>query len=756
MTIQTTNRAGADLDIAAENRSGIEYPLNHILNAAGTKIDPAAEATLAALNVIAAAVQAAVEAINTKTTAMNTGAVAGTVALDAPTLAALENINVAGTFWQATQPVSGPLTDAQLRATSVPVADVTAGTHFQPGFDLASGPGTGGALRTDPDGNLVARAQVLTDELGYRCNFANTSLAVSIGSATFTNGSRTVTGSGMLASDLRADDYIKLDADGESAWVQIESLNSSTQITLLSAYAGTGGTGASSRSILRPVTGSGGAIAVASGACAITSGTTTGAITEVERDVDWLPLVKQAGVTISQRIANQGIYIGFYDETAPTAPKWFAWFLADGATNTTIKCQSARNPTTAPSAAETEETTITLPNGATTATARRYRVEVLGDRVAFYVDSVLVATHFKAMPGPGDVLTSTVRVVNGTAPASTTTVTIDYDTVKNHNKLEVGLMSDSEQVVAMQAAAQTFTYTAGAVIIPINTDLMVIDCSQLRHLSVHLAAIGTTGVVTPAWSNDGVNWLTATMLNEAGASSTTIAAPGAALRTANVRARYFRLRMTTATTAAGSTSIVVAGFQQDLTAPVTTQPVSGTVTATVTGYPTAAASADALANPTVTQVGAAGLNFNGATWDRVRNNAIITMGDTGAKTATFNGATQTNFNAAGAMITVAVGAVTGTTPTLSCQLQVSYDGTNFINYGPASTNITTGTQTCTFIVYPANLSQTAGATPANLTTGANQTIALNAPLPRTWRIVYTIGGTTPSFTLTNAYAAYLP
>ena len=28
---------------------------------------------------------------------------------------------VSGTFWQATQPVSGPLTDAQLRATAVPV-----------------------------------------------------------------------------------------------------------------------------------------------------------------------------------------------------------------------------------------------------------------------------------------------------------------------------------------------------------------------------------------------------------------------------------------------------------------------------------------------------------------------------------------------------------------------------------------------------------------------------------------------------------
>ena len=39
--------------------------------------------------------------------------------------------------------------------------------------------------------------------------------------------------------------------------------------------------------------------------------------------------------------------------------------------------------------------------------------------------------------------------------------------------------------------------------------------------------------------------------------------------------------------------------------------------------------------------------------------------------------------------------------------------------------------------------------------GATVFQSLNMPLPRTWRLVYTIGGTTPSFTFTNAYAAYI-
>lgn len=95
----------------------------------GDPVDVATEATLLALNVAigtlnaaAAAIQAAVEALNSKTTAVNTGAIAGTVELGATSLAALETIGIAGTV-----PVSGPLTDAQIRATELPVS----GTFWQ-------------------------------------------------------------------------------------------------------------------------------------------------------------------------------------------------------------------------------------------------------------------------------------------------------------------------------------------------------------------------------------------------------------------------------------------------------------------------------------------------------------------------------------------------------------------------------------------------------------------------------------------------
>lgn len=168
-----------------------------------------------------------------------------------------------------------------------------------------------------------------------------------------------------------------------------------------------------------------------------------------------------------------------------------------------------------------------------------------------------------------------------------------------------------------------------------------------------------------------------------------------------------------------------------------------------------AAAADGTANPTVGLVGATNLLFNGTTWDRQRGNQNTTTGDTGAKTTSFNGATQTNYNFRGAYITVLCGTVSGTSPTMTAQLQFNPDGagTTWLAIGPASGTVTATGNSIVFLVGPNNWSQTAGATPANLTTGGTQTVAINAELPRTWRLAYTLGGT-PSFAITAVYVNY--
>lgn len=130
-------------------------------------------------------------------------------------------------------------------------------------------------------------------------------------------------------------------------------------------------------------------------------------------------------------------------------------------------------------------------------------------------------------------------------------------------------------------------------------------------------------------------------------------------------------------------------------------------------------------------------------------------GDNGTFTSTFNGATQTNTSYRGALITVVLGAVSGTTPTLAAQLQWSPDGgTTWLSYGAVLPNLTASSQTGTIIIYPANTS-TAGATPAAFTLGSTVNVQSNAALPRTWRLAYTIGGTTPSFAIASVQVNYL-
>ncbi len=192
---------------------------------------------------------------------------------------------------------------------------------------------------------------------------------------------------------------------------------------------------------------------------------------------------------------------------------------------------------------------------------------------------------------------------------------------------------------------------------------------------------------------------------------------------------------------AASSPVVLASNQSSIPVTLTSTTITGTVTVD-TELPAAAAIADALANPTAPQVAADTMLFNNTSWDRRRNNYNTTSGDTGAKTTSFNGATLTNFNAKGVAVTVIVGAVTGTTPSMQVFIQISPDGgTTWFTVPGASSAAITATGSTLFTMYP-------GATPV-----ANSVSAF--PLPRTWRLTYVITGTTPSFTLTSVPVAYI-
>ena len=131
--------------------------------------------------------------------------------------------------------------------------------------------------------------------------------------------------------------------------------------------------------------------------------------------------------------------------------------------------------------------------------------------------------------------------------------------------------------------------TAG--VIAINTDLLVIDCLGLSSVIVHCTSMGTTGVVTAAWSNDKADYpASATLMTPAGVNAATFNAAG--IWSTQVWGRYLRLRLTTATTA-GTTTLMVYGTALALGFPVT-QPVSGALSIGGASAHSAAASGNPL------------------------------------------------------------------------------------------------------------------------------------------------------------------
>lgn len=161
--------------------------------------------------------------------------------------------------------------------------------------------------------------------------------------------------------------------------------------------------------------------------------------------------------------------------------------------------------------------------------------------------------------------------------------------------MEVGGTAVGTSVPIGPPAMTVQTYSQAGVI-AINTDLLVIDCTSLRGLSIQCASMGTTGVVTAAWSDDNTNFpVSNTLMTPAGALAATFNAAG--IWTTRVYGRYLRLRLTTATTA-GTTTIHVLGSTLPLGQPVS-QPISGTVSVsgTLTTAGPAAHSAAASGNP---------------------------------------------------------------------------------------------------------------------------------------------------------------
>lgn len=138
------------------------------------------------------------------------------------------------------------------------------------------------------------------------------------------------------------------------------------------------------------------------------------------------------------------------------------------------------------------------------------------------------------------------------------------------SSLPVSIASNQSNVPIIPPAAVLSSYNVAGVI-TINTILLTLDCSQYRSVSIQCTSMGTTGVVTPEWSNDNATWVAGTILTQAGATAATFNAAG--LWVTPVYARYLRLRLSTATTG-GTTTLSVHQFNDLRQMWLATQPVS--------------------------------------------------------------------------------------------------------------------------------------------------------------------------------------
>jgi len=130
--------------------------------------------------------------------------------------------------------------------------------------------------------------------------------------------------------------------------------------------------------------------------------------------------------------------------------------------------------------------------------------------------------------------------------------------------------------------------------------------------------------------------------------------------------------------------------------------------------------------------------FNGTNWDRWRNNTEFTVLPSATRTVDGSSAYQTNFNARGVLLFLQITAVSGT-----------FAAGEGLKLWVGARNPATGIERT--ILSPIGPFTTVAAEQMLIYPGATDIDACiekenDIPLPRTWRVTYSITGTNPSFT----------
>jgi len=299
-------------------------------------------------------------------------------------------------------------------------------------------------LFVDPQGNLVSRSTVLSDEGSFYDHFTGTSLTATLaGTTTFVNGSMNVTGSGTsFLGSVIPGQYIKLSTDSETAWAQVDNVISNTQIMLATNYTGSSAGGSGIVSNWATVTAAGGSFSVSNSNVNITNGTANGAMTYLYSKVDYPPLQLAVFCYVTGLILGQTVYVGFVDNPNPASTlAQITMQFGNGLAYNQFNLVSSG----AGGAIDTITQLCSLPPGllSSTVTDLQYKIDLSAAQAVISVGipnvsaPQIVGTAVQDIPAPYTDLYVIIGLINNTAIASSATITCDGVLVYDVNRLEV-------------------------------------------------------------------------------------------------------------------------------------------------------------------------------------------------------------------------------------------------------------------------------------------------------------------------------
>jgi len=256
----------------------------------------------------------------------------------------------------------------------------------------------------------------------------------------------------------------------------------------------------------------------------------------------------------------------------------------------------------------------------------------------------------------GSVSTNVLTLNRDTSAMNNTDALLIFYEDLNRGLTDTQLRASPLNVLSTPSSMVTTNYNQSGVI-AINTILMSLDCLNARSVSFQITSMGTSGVITPEFSNDNTNWIGATMFAPTGLTGTTM---NTGLWVTPVIARYFRLRLNTATTA-GTTNVSCNRIDEDFSPWLSSQPVSGTIAvSSITTLPTLPAGTNTIG----------GIFFQPSSLAvDITSSTLTTTSTSGSISLAFGSSYSTN---------IVVSAVGGTTPTLDLSIEESDDnGTNW-------------------------------------------------------------------------------